>query len=287
MTTKGLLRKQIIIPIGNNNISNFMKNSSLHVTNINRTLRNAKSEVLVDFIHSDSLGIMIVTNKVSLQSDLQLIEKYVKSSNDINALQVKVLWLLQLKSYLKIIDITLFPHGNVQERFTPNNVETIIKQNYIFDNITLASKPHVIKVSSKSDMVIIWINIWDIQSGSKAKTLINQCFNVGKFIMTVRGANINPRVPQCKDCWKWGHFTFSCRIQEAKYVKCNRLHKSENHCEFGWCCKANSKMNPPRLETKKGKLCPHSFKCSNCWGDHQADSNSCPFWRHRFNRDWH
>ena len=77
--------------MGNDNISNFIKNSLLHVTNINRTLRNAKSEVLVDFIHSDSLGIMIVTNKVSLQSDLQLIEKYVKSSNDINALQVKVL----------------------------------------------------------------------------------------------------------------------------------------------------------------------------------------------------
>ena len=75
----------------NNNISNFMKNSLLYVTNINRFLRNVKSEVLVDFIHSDPLGITIVTNKVSLQSDLQLIEKYIKSSNDINALQVEVL----------------------------------------------------------------------------------------------------------------------------------------------------------------------------------------------------
>jgi len=74
----------------NNNISNFMKNSLLYVTNINRFLRNVKSEVLVDFIYSDPLGITIVTNKVSLQSDLQLIEKYIKSSNDINTLQVEV-----------------------------------------------------------------------------------------------------------------------------------------------------------------------------------------------------
>ena len=50
----------------NNNISNFMKNSLLYVTNINRFLRNVKSEVLVDFIHSDPLDITIVTNKVSL-----------------------------------------------------------------------------------------------------------------------------------------------------------------------------------------------------------------------------
>ena len=53
-----------------------------------------------------------------------------------------------------------------------------------------------------------------------------------------------------------------------------------------WCCKANDRINPPRLETKKGEQCSHSFKCSNCWGDHQVDSNQCLFWRHRFNRKW-
>jgi len=90
MTTKGPSRKQVIIPMGNDNISNFMKNSSVHMSNINRSLRNVKSEVLVNFICSDPLGIMIVTNKVSLQSDLLIIENYVKSSNDINALQVEV-----------------------------------------------------------------------------------------------------------------------------------------------------------------------------------------------------
>ena len=67
-----------------------MKNSSIHIANMNRSLRNAKSEVLVDFIWSDPLGITVVTNKVSLQSDLQIIEQYVKNADNINALQVKV-----------------------------------------------------------------------------------------------------------------------------------------------------------------------------------------------------
>jgi len=66
MTTKGSSRKQVIILINSDNISRYIKNSLVHVTNINRSLRNAKSEVLMDFIHSDPLGIMIVTNKVSL-----------------------------------------------------------------------------------------------------------------------------------------------------------------------------------------------------------------------------
>ena len=135
-------------------------------------------------------------------------------------------------------------------------------------------------------MSIVWIDIWDIQSSSNAKMLINRCFNVGRYITTIRGANMSLGVPQCKNCWKWDHMMFSCRIQGSKCVKCNGPHKFENHCDFGWYCKANDKINPPRLEMKKGELCSHSFKCLNCHGDHQADSKLCPFWRHRFNREW-
>ena len=74
-------------------------------------------------------------------------------------------------------------------------MECIIKQNQIFDNVVLMSKLCVIKVSPKSDMSIIWIDIWDVQSSSKAKSLINRCFNVGRFITTIQEANINPSIP--------------------------------------------------------------------------------------------
>ena len=72
--------------MSNDNITKFMRNSSVHVANINRALRNVKSEVLADFICLDPLGIMVVTNKVSMQSDLQIIEQYVKNSDNIDAL---------------------------------------------------------------------------------------------------------------------------------------------------------------------------------------------------------
>ena len=70
MTTKGPSRKQLIVLMSSKNNNNFMKNSTTHIANINRLLKNAKSEVLVDYIHLDPLGISIITNKVSLQSDL-------------------------------------------------------------------------------------------------------------------------------------------------------------------------------------------------------------------------
>ena len=86
MTTKGLSRKQVIVPMSNDNNNSFIKNSVIHITNINRLLRNAKSEVAVDFIKSDSISLVIVTNKVTIQSDLQIISQYIKKSEDINEL---------------------------------------------------------------------------------------------------------------------------------------------------------------------------------------------------------
>ena len=112
ITTKGPSRKQVIIPMVKDNINKFMKNSLIHVTNLNRNLRNAMSEVLVNFIRSDLLGIIVVTNKVSLNSNLLIIEKYVKNLENINSTQVKSSRLLQSKSYLKIIGILYYSHGS-------------------------------------------------------------------------------------------------------------------------------------------------------------------------------
>ena len=53
MTTKGPLRKQIIVPISNDNKTKFIVSSRKHITNFNRALKNTKSEVMVDFAHMD------------------------------------------------------------------------------------------------------------------------------------------------------------------------------------------------------------------------------------------
>ena len=81
------------------------------------------------------------------------------------------------------------------------------------------SKPCIIEVSPKSDMAIVWIDIWNTQNGNNVKKIINRCFNVGSVIATVSGANMNPGISQCKNCWKWGHLAGVCCIQRSKYVK--------------------------------------------------------------------
>ena len=154
MTMKEPLRKQIIVPMSNDNKLKFIEESSVYVTNINRALKNIKSEVMADFVHSDQAGITIVTNKVTSSLDLQAIKKYVKNANHIKVDKVKVPYLSQLKLYLKIIDISYLVE-NTNTFISADIVEEIIKSNYIFNNIVIASRLHIIKISPKSNIVII------------------------------------------------------------------------------------------------------------------------------------
>jgi len=74
MTTKGPSRKQVIVPINNDNKTKFIEDSSNHITYINRVLKNIKSETIVDFVQPENSGIIIITNKVMSALELQTIE---------------------------------------------------------------------------------------------------------------------------------------------------------------------------------------------------------------------
>jgi len=79
ITTKGPSHKQVIIPMGNDIAKEFIKESNLHVTNINCAFKAIKSSMIADFIHVNDKGIIVTTNNVALSLDLQEIKKYVKN----------------------------------------------------------------------------------------------------------------------------------------------------------------------------------------------------------------
>ena len=75
MTTKNLSHKQIIIPIGMNNIERIIIQAGKHVENINRLLKSIKSEIVADYIQLDNKGIIVTTDKVVVSSDLNIISR--------------------------------------------------------------------------------------------------------------------------------------------------------------------------------------------------------------------
>jgi len=109
----------------------FFKDSSMHVININCALKNIKLQIIADFIHIKDKGIVIFTNNVISPSDLQEIEKYVKSLLSNNSDQISLPSLPQSKSYLKIVSI---PYVNKQSNscISPEDIEKISqKQPYL------------------------------------------------------------------------------------------------------------------------------------------------------------
>ena len=67
------------------NINNFVKESSIHIANINRALKNTKSDVMADFIQVKNNDIVISTNKITNLLDFQTIKNYIKNTCSIKA----------------------------------------------------------------------------------------------------------------------------------------------------------------------------------------------------------
>ena len=85
MITKESLRKQVIIFMNSNNAERIMVKFNIHIFNINRLLKGIKSDVLANSMHSDNKDIIITTNNIAAFLDLNIIEKYIKEVNGINA----------------------------------------------------------------------------------------------------------------------------------------------------------------------------------------------------------
>ena len=136
MTIKGSLCKQVIVPMDSDNIVKFMFSSNDYIININRLLKNIKSEYKADYIRAEKSDIIIIIDKVISPLDLQTIEKYIENSNQINANKVESPWLPQSKFYLKIISLLYFM-DNMNVLIKTNIVKKILKNNHIFNNIHL------------------------------------------------------------------------------------------------------------------------------------------------------
>ena len=126
MTTKRPLCKQAIVLMSTDNANKFVKDSSVHITNINRTLKNIKSDVIANFICINNKDMVISINKVVSSLDLQSIKKYVKNAQCIEAEQIESPRFFQSKLYLKIISIPyLSEHTN--SCITSDNIENFLK----------------------------------------------------------------------------------------------------------------------------------------------------------------
>ena len=158
ITTRGPSRKEVIILMDKLNTELIVKLAHIHITNLNKCLKNSKADIIVDFIYMSNNGIIITINRPVSSSELSRIEDFLKKIDNINSDSIKGPYLPNFKSFMKIIRL---PYNSKQEVLTLNFIKGVLKETYLFKDIVLALKPCIIKAFPKSNMVMVWVNIWD------------------------------------------------------------------------------------------------------------------------------
>jgi len=106
---------------------------TVYITNINKSLKDIKSEVAINFIRSDNKSIIVTANKVVATSNLNIVKDYMKNLSNMMSLR-----LTQLKSYLKILSILYFVE-DTNLSLTLDIVEKVLKTTHIFNDVVLTS----------------------------------------------------------------------------------------------------------------------------------------------------
>jgi len=84
MTTKEPSRKQVVIPISEDNVKIIRSNANFYINSVNKLLKEANSNIIVDFIHIEKLSIIITTNQIASSHDMSIIKNILKESENIN-----------------------------------------------------------------------------------------------------------------------------------------------------------------------------------------------------------
>ena len=152
MMTRGQSRKEVIIPMTKANAELTINSAHIHVSNINKCLKNSKSDTFADFIQFNTNRIIIATNKPTSNLNLSSIKKYLKNVQNVNSDSIKSPCLSKSKSYMKIVRL---PYSSELGVMTPDIIEGVLKESHLFKNVILASKPHVIKALPKSNKAVV------------------------------------------------------------------------------------------------------------------------------------
>jgi len=158
MTTRGQSRREVIIPMTKSNAELIINSAHTHISNINKCLKNSKSNIFADFIQVNINEIIIPMNSPASDLDLSTIEKYLENIQNINPDSIESPRLPKSKSYMKIIEL---PYSSELGVMSPDIIEGVLKESHLFKDAMLASKPHVIKALPKSDRAVVWVDIWD------------------------------------------------------------------------------------------------------------------------------
>ncbi|CAA7267342.1 unnamed protein product [Cyclocybe aegerita] len=273
-TSEGPTRKQVLVSFGGTppDLTKFFTESA-------GWLIYAEGHLHHLHLH----GLSLVTPAVASLSDLDILRNFIRESLPTGTpFEVA---LPSSTSFIKILDVPYFDPKGL--KITQEVLEKALRTSVHAEVFAyLSTKPRIDRNSAHSTSCTVYCNIWDSQQGTRAKKALGQPIFLAGRSCAIRPAARHTRVPLCQRCWKWGHPTVACKAKQLSCPICSGPHEQKEHRQHAGCCKGNAKAKPPVPPTPRDQPCPHKGRCVNCHKDHAANSASCKFWAHRYDREW-
>ncbi|CAA7268141.1 unnamed protein product [Cyclocybe aegerita] len=263
-TSEGPTQKQVLVSFRGTppDLTKFFTESAVRAAN--GYLRDGRSMLKVTSIVRAYDGLSLVTPAVASPSDLDILCNFIhKSLPTGTPFEVA---LPSLTSFIKILDVPYFDPKGL--KITQEALEKALRTSVHAEVFAyLSTKPRIDRNSAHSTSCTMYCNIWDSQQGTRLLHDIP-----GSRSASAAGNGATPPSPARRN---------NSPAPSAR-VRTNR----KEHRQHAGCCKGNAKVKPPVPPTPRDQPCPHKGRCVNCHKDHTANSASCKFWAHRYNREW-
>ena len=137
-----------------------MANVASAVESCNKGLVSARSKLRVESVHKAWDSVSMSTNSVVSVAELEVIKQWLKKTAGLGEVTEVEPRLPQSKSFLKVLGVPYWD-SKTSLSVTPVQVAEALSSSPLFEGVTLASMPRIMKASPSSDMSVIWIDIWD------------------------------------------------------------------------------------------------------------------------------
>ncbi|CAA7267562.1 unnamed protein product [Cyclocybe aegerita] len=282
-TSEGPTRKQVLLSFGGTppDLTKFFTDSAVRAAN--GYLRDGQSMLKVTSIVRAYDGLSLVTPAVASPSDLDILRNFIRESLPTGTpFEVA---LPSLTSFIKILDVPYFdPKGLkiTQEALEKALRTSVHAEVFRISEHQASDRPQL----GALDIVHRVLQHLGLPAGNLSQEGLRPTNFLTGWSCAIRPAARHTGVPLCQRCWKWGHPTVACKAKQLSCPICLGPHEQKEHCQHAGCCKGNVKAKPPVPPTPRDQPCPHKGRCVNCHKDHAANSASCKFWAHCYNREW-
>jgi len=263
---KMILRASSFDPVLLNKI-NILLDKDLKVSDLHLTASfNAGPSVFID------------TTRVPTTAETAFVLKHVRAHFELPE-GAKPITITPPKStsYLKIVDIPITdPKSKLWLQPTWDLLEASLRASPVGSSILdiLAHVPRIMRVSPHSDTCIAWVDIDDSISGTSAKKFIGKFISVSGVNCRVSGARPHSGSIMCTRCQRWGHHHSKCRREGVRCPLCGGPHLESSHATL---------VDAAKVDDQHCVNCSASKKTKR---NHSALDRKCPFWEHRYDREW-